>query len=105
MRVQSTEQALVPSLPDTPAAATSASRSPPRNDGPSPFSKLVRGLGTELDRGEATVRQALRGSSTSDPAALLALQAGVYRYVEAVDLASKLVDRASSAVKTTLQSQ
>jgi hypothetical protein len=29
----------------------------------------------------------------------------MYRYVEAVDLASKLVDRATGAVKTVLQSQ
>ena len=36
---------------------------------------------------------------------LLALQAGVYRYSEAVDLAAKLVDRASSGVKTVLQGQ
>jgi hypothetical protein len=38
-------------------------------------------------------------------AELLALQAGVYRYSEAVDLAAKLVDRASSGVKTVLQGQ
>ena len=35
---------------------------------------------------------------------LIALQAGIYRYSEAVDLAGKLVDRAGNAVKTTLQS-
>jgi hypothetical protein len=39
------------------------------------------------------------------PAELLALQAGVYRYSEAVDLAAKLVDRASNAVKTVIQGQ
>ena len=105
MRVQSSEQAgVASSAAADPTPASSASKSP-RADGPSPFSRLVRGLGTELDHGEATMRHALRGSSSSDPSALLALQAGVYRYVEAVDLASKLVDRATSAVKTTLQSQ
>ncbi len=36
---------------------------------------------------------------------LLALQAGVYRYSEVVDLSAKLVDRASSGVKTVLQGQ
>jgi hypothetical protein len=37
------------------------------------------------------------------PAELLALQAGVYRYSEAVDLAAKLIDRTTSGVKTVLQ--
>ena len=36
---------------------------------------------------------------------LLALQAGVYRYSEAVDLSAKLVDRATSGVKTVIQGQ
>jgi hypothetical protein len=39
------------------------------------------------------------------PEALIALQAGIYRYSEAVDLVTKLVDRATQAVKTTLQNQ
>jgi hypothetical protein len=36
---------------------------------------------------------------------LIAIQAGVYRYTQELELASKLVDKASGAVKTTLQSQ
>jgi hypothetical protein len=36
---------------------------------------------------------------------LLVLQAKVYRHVHDVELASKLVDKAGSAVRTTLQSQ
>ena len=36
---------------------------------------------------------------------LLALQAGVYRYSEAVDLTAKLVDRAANGVKTVIQGQ
>lgn len=39
-----------------------------------------------------------------DAGDLIALQAGIYRYSEAVDLTGKLVDRASQAVRTTLQS-
>lgn len=50
------------------------------------------------------LRRARRGQGM-DPAQLLALQSGVYRYTQEVELASKLVDKASSAVKTTLQSQ
>ena len=37
--------------------------------------------------------------------ALIALQAGVYRYSEAVDLASRLVENATSALKTVIQGQ
>jgi len=40
-----------------------------------------------------------------DPADLIALQAGVYRYGEAVDLASRLIDRVTSGVKTIVQAQ
>jgi hypothetical protein len=66
---------------------------------------VLQRVGKEVDAGERVVNQAMRGGNVHDPAALLALQAGVYRYVEAVDLASKLVDRATSAVKTVLQGQ
>ncbi|AKV00841.1 hypothetical protein AKJ09_07504 [Labilithrix luteola] len=67
---------------------------------------MVRGLGKEVDQGERMVRKAV-GSGGQDlgPAELIALQAGVYRYSEAVDLAAKLVDRASSGVKTVIQGQ
>jgi hypothetical protein len=34
---------------------------------------------------------------------LLALESGVYRYSEVIDLASRLVDRANAGVKTILQ--
>lgn len=75
--------------------------------GPSPFAKLLHGLGREVDRGEALVRRALGGSRGQevDNFDLLTLQAGVYRYSEAVDLSAKLVDRATSGVKTVLQGQ
>lgn len=36
---------------------------------------------------------------------LLALQAGVYRYTREVELAGKLVERSTSALRQTLQSQ
>jgi hypothetical protein len=36
---------------------------------------------------------------------LLALQAGIYRYGETIDLAAQLVEKASTAVKTVVQGQ
>ncbi len=75
-------------------------------DEPSPFAKILSGLGKEVDRGEVLVKNATAGSGKDlGNGELLALQAGVYRYSEAVDLAAKLVDRASSGVKTVLQGQ
>ena len=70
------------------------------------FKQALSALGGEIDRGEKTVKRALNGAQMGGLGAgdLIALQAGIYRYSEAVDLAGKLVDRAGSAVKTTLQS-
>jgi hypothetical protein len=66
------------------------------------FARAVRGLGNQIDVGEVQADAAshLRSYDTST---LIALQVGIYRYTEAVDLASKIVDRATSAVKTVLQ--
>lgn len=75
---------------------------------PSPFARLLSGLGHEVNRGEAMMKGAIAASRSGcdlDASELLALQAGVYRYSEAVDLAAKLVDRTSSGVKTVLQGQ
>lgn len=70
------------------------------------FSHVFRRLARELDRGERTVNWALnQGSNQPGDLGMIALQAGVYRYVEAVDLCTKLVDRATNAVRTTLQVQ
>jgi hypothetical protein len=61
-------------------------------------------MGVELDRGEALVERVVTGRAVGlDAAELIALQAGIYRYSEIVDLAAKFVDRAGSAVRTTLQ--
>jgi hypothetical protein len=40
---------------------------------------------------------------TLDARALIAVQAGIYHYTEAIELAGKLVDRATNAVRTVLQ--
>ena len=67
----------------------------------SPFSRAMRGLGREIDVGEARVAAASQPHSY-DTRTLIALQAGIYRYTEAVDLASKIVDRINNAVHTVL---
>ena len=80
----------------------------PRRPSPSRFGQLLRGMGHELDRGEALAERAIHGGAgggSMSPEALIALQAGIYRYSEAVDFVTKVVDRATQAVKTTLQNQ
>jgi hypothetical protein len=75
---------------------------------PSPFARILQGLGREVDRGETLVQRigtGAQGGKELGNLELLSLQAGVYRYSEAVDLAAKLVDRATNGVKTVLQGQ
>lgn len=75
--------------------------------GASPFAKILHGLGGQLERGERTMDRVThaRGGTEMASQDLLALQADVYRYSEAVDLSAKLVDRASNGVKTVIQGQ
>lgn len=92
--------------PTIPPPATSERLPAPSRPPDESFSRVLSRLGHRIDEGERSVdRAASRPSASMDPGEMLALQAQVYRYVEAVDLATKLVERATSAVKTTLQNQ
>ena len=97
------------SQPAAPQSASSpAAPLDPNADPPSPFARLLRGLGREVTTGESQMRSAINSTKSGHdlgPSELLALQAGVYRYTDTVDLASKLVDRATSSVKTVIQGQ
>jgi hypothetical protein len=66
------------------------------------FAQAMRGLAREIDVGERQMSYACQPHAY-DTASLIALQAGIYRYTEAVDLASKIVDRAGNALRTVLQ--
>ncbi|MGD0527059.1 MAG: hypothetical protein ABSE49_18080 [Polyangiaceae bacterium] len=92
---------LPPALPKADAA------SPAPGDAPSPFARLLRGLGHEVQGSETTVHQAIASARLGglNAADLIVLQAGVYRYSEAVDLASRLVENATNALKTVIQGQ
>jgi hypothetical protein len=87
--------------------ALESRRAEPESEGedlsPSAFRRVLEGLGGSIDEGERIVAAAARGYSSLDSAELIALQAGIYRYSEAIDLTAKLVDRATSAVRTVLQ--
>jgi hypothetical protein len=104
MRIARPSEAVAPYVPESPAQAPEAVAHPPT----AAFGRLLHGLGQELDRGEALAERAIHGGAAGggmSPQALIALQAGIYRYSEAVDLVTKLVDRGTQAVKTTLQNQ
>jgi hypothetical protein len=106
MRVSRPTEAIIPYVPE--ATTEAPAREAPTQSPAARFGQLLRGLGHELDRGEALVERAIHGGASAggmSPQALIALQAGIYRYVEAVDLVTKLVDRGTQAVKTTLQNQ
>jgi hypothetical protein len=65
---------------------------------------VLRALGRRVDAGEAVVQRALHSDMGGlDAHALIAVQAGIYHYTEAIELAGKLVDRATNAVRTVLQ--
>jgi len=71
-------------------------------------SEAIRGAVRSLTEGERMVdeviRSARRGRVFSNEE-LIAIQAGVYRYTQELELASKLVDKATGAIRQTLQSQ
>lgn len=77
----------------------------PQNEAGGSFREILDGLGRELDQGRKMTERALKARGQLDATQLLTLQAGVYRYSEVVELSTKLIDRASNALRTTLQSQ
>ena len=94
-------EARTPSAAHVPEPAASA----PNAATAGGFAPLWRQHAREIDRGEALIGGARRAAvERMDAGTLIALQAGIYRYSEAIDLTVKLVDRASSAVRTVLES-
>jgi hypothetical protein len=95
-----------PTAPTRLAAARAAPSPEPAQSGPDPLLETGRRWLSRVARGEReldrTVREAAAGGPVA-PADLLAIQAQVYRHTQQVELFSKLVDRASSGVKTVLQ--
>ncbi len=91
-------------LSETPQAAKAPVSAHPADAEPSQFARMVHGIGREINTGEAMVHAALNsGGSNLGATELLALQAGMYRYSESIDLASRLVDHATSSLKTVIQ--
>lgn len=76
--------------------------------GDSPAADALREAARSICRGQRmidSVIHAARNGRVFSQQELIAIQAGVYRYTQELELASKLVDKATGAVRTTLQSQ
>lgn len=85
------------------AAEPGARASEGERKGAPSFLQALKGVGRAIDGGEALIASTARGNLGGlDSAQLIALQAGIYRYSEAVDLLAKLVDRASTSIKTVI---
>ena len=92
--------------PVAPPASTQKPAAARGSEAPSVFEATLRNLASRVDAGESLVRRAVHGGGAVglEPGQWIALQAGIYRYVEALDLAGKLIDRAGNAVRTVLSS-
>src|SRR5438477_7958826 len=103
MRVQSSEVAVSAPPPSDLPAGASGDVAPAV--APSAFAGVLRRFVHDLDRSQAAVHGLMRSASAGDLDAggLILLQAGAYRYSEVIDVASRLVDRATGAIKTVLQ--
>lgn len=89
-----------PTAPAAPAAEPGAAASP--------VARLVHSTVADLEQQRREVDQAIsraRSGASFSPAELLALQAQVHDYSLKMEIFSRAVDRATSALKTTLNTQ
>jgi hypothetical protein len=101
---KNSERTAAPMRPVVAGAIAPAAAEPTRSS--SAFAGVLQSLANELGRGDAEVRTtfaSLRAGMQMGPAELIALQDNVYRYSEAVELTSHLVDRTTGGIKTVLQ--
>jgi len=68
------------------------------------FNKIFSGLISGQGKLDKIIKLATSGKSFS-PTELLAIQAGVYKFSQELELTSKVVEKATDGVKQTLQTQ
>lgn len=98
----------VPVAPSSEASGRLPARAPQApsssTSGPS-FARTLARVAGAVDAGEKAIGQTLAMGHDASPLELLTLQTRIYRYAEAVDLSSRLVERSTNAVRTVLQGQ
>ena len=90
------------------AAVAARESTPGTRDGHGAFGDALAEAARSIMDGQHRLDAAVRGGRGSRVLSnedILSLQASVYRYTQELEIASKLVDKATSAVRTTLQSQ
>jgi hypothetical protein len=103
MSVRVLPERLAPPLRSPSVSAAPAARARPV--AVADFASVLGSLGREVQRGESLMRDqrgAGREGREVAPGEPIALQAGVFRYGEAIELASPLIDHVTSSVKTVL---
>lgn len=91
----------VESIDKTPLPAASMGH----KDRPSGVRKAFVRILDEIEKGEHLMEKAVRGGlggKDFSPRELIALQAGVYEYTHRMEVFSKLVDKAASAVRQVM---
>jgi transcription termination factor NusB len=70
--------------------------------------RFMTGIVTQLEKGQAhmdrLITEGMSGKEFSN-AELIALQAGMYKYTQELELTSKVVEKATSGLKDTLKTQ
>ncbi len=97
-----------PSPPSPPPIQQPVERTAASERADSGIPELLRQAGRSIARGERMVNRAIRAARAGkvfSQEELIALQAGVYRYTQELELAAKLVDKSTQAVKRTVESQ
>jgi hypothetical protein len=69
-----------------------------------PLSNIVQSIETGGLRVDALIKTSLSGKNMSN-GELLAMQAGLYRYTQELDLCSKVVDKAVNGLRDVLKTQ
>jgi hypothetical protein len=77
----------------------------------SDFSKTTEGLAKlleDIEKGEGVMNKLIKSASSGKSfsnAELIALQAGMYKYTQELELTGKVVEKATSGLKDTLKTQ
>jgi hypothetical protein len=77
-------------------------------DGPGRATSMMTHMFSSMEKGQGMLDKLINGGLTGakfSNTELLALQAGMYKYTQELDLTGKVVDKATSALKDTLKTQ
>ncbi|MBL8917708.1 MAG: ATP-dependent helicase HrpB [Myxococcaceae bacterium] len=71
-------------------------------------SSLLKGLVANMEKGQASIDKLINGGlngANFSNTEMLAMQAGMYKYTQELELTGKVVEKATSGLKDTLKTQ